>query len=90
MPSFLAKLSDNHKKTKNIIKYRAYELFGKIEKEIPERPENYENLNWLEIDKRKRCNKDEFFENLKKIKNKNFLKSVKLGQQQFEYCWPAT
>ncbi|MFM7468853.1 MAG: hypothetical protein ACKO37_05090 [Vampirovibrionales bacterium] len=50
-PAFIAKLTDTHSETKELLQYRAYELYGydpegKIHAKKP--PKDYDNLPWAE------------------------------------------
>lgn len=47
-PAFLAKLTDTDEAVKNLLKYRAYDLYGFLPQNEarPTRPKAYETLNW--------------------------------------------
>lgn len=46
-PSFIAKLTDKDETTKNLLRYRAYDLYGfnPLDKKL-DKPDGYEALNW--------------------------------------------
>ncbi|MBL7543171.1 MAG: hypothetical protein JNL11_05110 [Bdellovibrionaceae bacterium] len=45
-PAFLAKLTDTDDEIKNLLRYRAFELYGYYIGSPPTKPENYQNLVW--------------------------------------------
>ena len=45
-PAFIAKLTDTDNEVKQLRRYRAYDLFGFYQGQIPIKPSEYEKLNW--------------------------------------------
>ncbi len=46
-PTFIAKLTDTDHEIKNLLKYRVYDLYNFFIEQRPEKPVQYDQLNWM-------------------------------------------
>lgn len=81
-PSFLAKLTDTDQHVRNLLRYRAYDLFGFIPEgqSQPEKPTGYDRLAWKSLPQPIRNVEAQYRERLKKCgKSRAALSAREIG-----------